>query len=77
MSVEAIERTKPAAAPAAAPLVVAENLSRSYEVSRGPFRKAGLVHALAGVSFKLEAGKTSRSSANPAPANRPWAASSP
>ncbi|MQT14178.1 dipeptide ABC transporter ATP-binding protein [Segnochrobactrum spirostomi] len=58
MSVEAIDRTKSAAAPAAAPLVVAENLSRSYEVSRGPFRKAGLVHALAGVSFKLEAGKT-------------------
>jgi len=41
-----------------APVVVAHDLARTYEVSRGPFRPAGTVHALAGVSFTLYPGKT-------------------
>ncbi len=41
-----------------APVVVARDLSRLYEVSRGPFRPAGVVHALSGVSFTLRPGQT-------------------
>src|SRR5262249_52278053 len=40
------------------PLLEAHDLARSYEVSRGLFGKPGIVRALAGVSFSLEAGKT-------------------
>ncbi len=34
------------------------NLARTYDVARGLFAKTSAVHALAGVSFQLEAGKT-------------------
>ncbi len=36
----------------------ARNLARSYKVSRGVFAPVGVVKALAGVSFALEAGRT-------------------
>jgi dipeptide transport system ATP-binding protein len=39
-------------------LLVARSLSRHYLVSRGPLRPKGLVRALDGVSFALQAGKT-------------------
>ncbi len=35
-----------------------QGLARSYDVARGVFAKPGVVAALAGVSFQLEAGKT-------------------
>nr|WP_207184441.1 dipeptide ABC transporter ATP-binding protein [Rubrivivax gelatinosus] len=38
--------------------MVAEDLQRRYEVRRGLFAKPGVVHALAGVSFAVEAGRT-------------------
>ncbi|HSF96631.1 MAG TPA: dipeptide ABC transporter ATP-binding protein [Thermohalobaculum sp.] len=41
-----------------APLLLARDLSRHYEVSRGPLRPAAIVRALNGVSLSLEAGKT-------------------
>ncbi len=41
-----------------AALLVAEDLTRSYRVSRGLFKPPGLVKALAGVSFSLSAGRT-------------------
>ena len=41
-----------------APLIEAGNLARTYEVARGAFRKPGIVHALADVSFTLSAGQT-------------------
>jgi dipeptide transport system ATP-binding protein len=45
-------------APAARPLLVAKDLSRHYVVSRGLFQPKGLVRALDGVSFTLDAGRT-------------------
>jgi dipeptide transport system ATP-binding protein len=39
-------------------LIEARDLARSYEVTRGLFGKLGIVRALAGVSFSLEAGRT-------------------
>jgi dipeptide transport system ATP-binding protein len=39
-------------------LVQAQNLAKTYEVSRGFFSGTGLVRALAGVSFSLEPGRT-------------------
>jgi dipeptide transport system ATP-binding protein len=36
----------------------ARGLSRDYVVSRGAFRRPAVLHALAGVSFSLEAGRT-------------------
>ena len=36
----------------------AENLTREYGVSRGAFKGESVIKALAGVSFKLQAGKT-------------------
>ncbi len=45
------------AAPAAA-LVAADDLARTYKVARGAFRGEALVHALAGVSFRLAPGRT-------------------
>ena len=41
-----------------APLLVARNLSRHYEVSRGPFRPPVVVKALNGASLTLHAGET-------------------
>lgn len=41
-----------------APLLVAEELTKYYAVSRGLFREKGEVKALNGISFELEAGKT-------------------
>jgi dipeptide transport system ATP-binding protein len=41
-----------------APVLVAEHLHRRYTVRRGLLGKTATVHALAGVSFALEAGKT-------------------
>jgi dipeptide transport system ATP-binding protein len=41
-----------------APLLVARDLSRHYEVSRGPFRAPAIVKALIGASLTLHAGKT-------------------
>ena len=39
-------------------IVEATDLQRHYEISRGPFRAAATVKALAGATFALEAGKT-------------------
>ena len=40
------------------PILSAENLTRFYEVSQGPFKPAAVVKALDGVSFSVEAGQT-------------------
>ena len=40
------------------PVLEARALSRDYKVSRGAFRPAATLHALAGVSFSLLAGRT-------------------
>jgi dipeptide transport system ATP-binding protein len=48
---------RPASAPAPA-LVVADDLARTYKVPRGPFRGDAIIHALAGVSFRLSPGRT-------------------
>jgi len=40
------------------PILKAEDLTRFYEVSQGPFKPAAIVKALDGVSFNVEAGKT-------------------
>jgi dipeptide transport system ATP-binding protein len=45
-------------APAAAPLLVARELTRHYAVRRGLFRPPALVRALDGVSFAVDAGRT-------------------
>jgi dipeptide transport system ATP-binding protein len=42
----------------ARPLLAAQGLSRHYVVSRGLFKPKGLVRALDGVSFALDAGRT-------------------
>jgi dipeptide transport system ATP-binding protein len=42
----------------AVPLLQADDLTREYRVRRGPFKPAGVVKALAGVSFSLRAGRT-------------------
>ncbi|MBZ8139447.1 dipeptide ABC transporter ATP-binding protein [Rubrivivax gelatinosus] len=39
-------------------VLVAEDLQRRYELRRGLFTKPAVVHALAGVSFEVEAGRT-------------------
>jgi len=39
-------------------VVEAKDLTRRYDVGRGPFRKARELHAVNGVSFRLEAGRT-------------------
>jgi len=39
-------------------VIEARGLSRDYLVSRGAFRSSAVVHALDGVSFSLEAGRT-------------------
>jgi dipeptide transport system ATP-binding protein len=39
-------------------VLIAEDLQRRYEARRGLFAKAATVHALAGVSFAVEAGRT-------------------
>lgn len=41
-----------------APVVVAENLSREYEVGGGIFSRPTILHAVAGASFSVQAGKT-------------------
>ncbi len=40
------------------PVIEAMDLTRSYTVSRGPFRQTRELHAVNGVSFSLEAGRT-------------------
>lgn len=40
------------------PILKAQELTRFYEVSQGPFKPAAVVKALDGVSFTVEAGKT-------------------
>jgi dipeptide transport system ATP-binding protein len=39
-------------------IIEAEDLTRTYEVRRGPFRPPSLVRALAGATFSVEAGTT-------------------
>ena len=41
-----------------APVVVADNLKRTYEVRRGMFREPGRLQAVGGVSFQVEPGRT-------------------
>ncbi|MCK6424861.1 MAG: dipeptide ABC transporter ATP-binding protein [Burkholderiaceae bacterium] len=48
----------PAAPDAQAPLLVADDLSRHYRVSRGLFQPQATVRALNGVSFTLQRGRT-------------------
>src|SRR5512147_1332696 len=38
--------------------VEARNLTRVYEIRRGPFRPRAKLHAVGGVSFAVEAGRT-------------------
>ncbi len=45
-------------APAGAPVVVAENLKRVYEVRRGLFREPGRLQAVGGISFSVQPGRT-------------------
>ena len=40
------------------PVVVADNLKRTYEVRRGMFREPGRLQAVGGVSFQVEPGRT-------------------
>ena len=40
------------------PVVEAKDLTRIYEIRHGPFRDAARLHAVAGVSFTIEAGRT-------------------
>src|SRR6266542_1833219 len=40
------------------PVVEAKDLTRIYEIRHGPFREAARLHAVAGVSFTIEAGRT-------------------
>lgn len=40
------------------PLIIAEGISRSYQISGGLFRPEATVHALSGASFALHAGQT-------------------
>jgi dipeptide transport system ATP-binding protein len=40
------------------PVIEADNLTRRYDVSQGPFRQPRQLHAVNGVSFSLEAGRT-------------------
>jgi dipeptide transport system ATP-binding protein len=42
----------------AAPVLEAKNLKRDYHVGRGLFRSSRTVHALKGVSFRLDIGRT-------------------
>ena len=39
-------------------VLVADDLQRRYEARRGMFARPATVHALAGVSFAVEAGRT-------------------
>ena len=41
-----------------APVVVADNLKRTYEIRRGPFREPARLQAVGGVSFQVEPGRT-------------------
>ena len=41
-----------------APVVAAQDLERTYAVSRGPFRPPGRLRAVGGVSFAIESGRT-------------------
>ena len=41
-----------------APVVEAVNLTRVYEIRRGPFRERARLHAVGGVSFTVEPGRT-------------------
>jgi dipeptide transport system ATP-binding protein len=51
-------RAHPLGGHSGAPLLEAVDLARRYEVRRGVFGAKAQVHALAGVSFTLEAGRT-------------------
>ena len=52
------QHTMPAAPDNAAPVLQADDLHRDYPVRRGLFAAPAVVHALAGVSFSLQAGRT-------------------
>jgi len=41
-----------------APIIIAKNLARHYDISRGPFRQPAVVKALDGTSFTVQPGKT-------------------
>jgi ABC-type antimicrobial peptide transport system ATPase subunit len=57
-----------------APLLEVEDVGRQFVARRSVLgRPTAIVTAVDGVSFSLEAGKTSRSWANPAAVNRPSA----
>lgn len=58
MSAALAEKTAPAKVAGAETVLEARDLVRYYEVQRGLFGGKGLVKALDGVSFSLEAGKT-------------------
>ena len=47
-----------AAANAGVPVVEARDLARIYTIRHGPFREAGTLHAVGGVSFTIAAGRT-------------------
>ena len=52
------EAPSAAASAVAVPVLQVQNLTRHYEVSRGPLRPKAMVRALNGVSFELHRGKT-------------------
>jgi len=43
---------------AGTPVVAARELTRIYEIRRGPFRESARLHAVGGVSFSIAAGRT-------------------
>jgi len=51
-------RPLPAAAPAPAPVAEAHDLQQVYSISRGLMREPAHLHAVGGVSFTIEAGRT-------------------
>jgi dipeptide transport system ATP-binding protein len=58
MNTDAAFGTAPGNSTLAAPLLVAEGLTREYRVRRGLFKPPGVVKALAGVSFSVSHGRT-------------------
>jgi peptide/nickel transport system ATP-binding protein len=59
------------------PVLEAKNIVRDYHVGGGLFGKPSTVHAVKGVSFSVEKGKTLAIVGESAAASRRWRASSP
>lgn len=55
-------------------VVEAHDLRQVYRIGRGLFRQPDQLHAVAGVSFSVQPGRTLAVVGNQAAANRPWRA---